>query len=70
MTAGKLNRRTFLQGSGAAGALLVLNYSTASAAQALAEQAEPYRRFEDVYRNKWTWDRIVHGTHGTNCAGT
>ena len=29
----------------------------------------PYRAFEDVYRQKWTWDRVVRGTHGTNCAG-
>jgi len=60
-------RRTFLQGIAGGGAALTLKYSTAAAA---AEDAPAYRRFEDVYRAKWTWDRVARGTHGTNCAGT
>ena len=31
---------------------------------------EPTGAFEDLYRQKWTWDRVVRGTHGINCAGT
>ncbi|MCP3956422.1 MAG: molybdopterin-dependent oxidoreductase [bacterium] len=65
-----VSRRRFLKGSGLAGLGLMLRHSPLSAAEALAEEPEPYRRFEDVYRNKWTWDRVARGTHGTNCAGT
>lgn len=62
-----LSRRDFLRlGAAAAGVTLTLRY-----AQAVAAATPPvYRRIEDVYRNQWTWDRVVHGTHGTNCAGT
>ena len=35
-----------------------------------ASADNPYRGFEDLYRKKWTWDRVARGTHGTNCAGT
>lgn len=64
------SRRRFLQGSGLAGLGLMLRHSPLQAAEALAATPEPYRRFEDVYRNKWTWDRVARGTHGANCAGT
>jgi len=43
---------------------------------AAAEQVQPlpavpdYRTWEDLYRQKWTWDKIVCGTHTmTNCVG-
>jgi len=26
-----------------------------------------YLGFEDIYRKKWTWDRVVKGTHYANC---
>ncbi len=45
---------------------LLLNYANTS--KALANDA--YRGTEDLYRRKWTWDRVVRGTHGTNCSGT
>ena len=60
----KINRRNFLKGSASTG--LLLQYSMSS--KAIAET--PYRGTEDIYRKKWTWDRVVRGTHGTNCAGT
>lgn len=44
---------------------LSLRYATSAAAPAPA-----YRAWEDLVRRKWTWDRVVRGTHGTNCAGT
>ncbi len=67
----RLDRRSFLKRAGAGtGALLSLQYSTRALADVLGQPAAPYRRFEDVYRSKWTWDRVAHGTHGTNCAGT
>ena len=62
----KINRRNFLQGSAAAGVGLGFQYGSIDTA--FSNQA--YRGFEDLYRKKWTWDRVVRGTHGTNCAGT
>jgi nitrate reductase alpha subunit len=56
------NRRNFLAGSG--GALLTLKYGGLGAAAHAG-----YRRWEDIMRNKWTWDRVVRGSHGTNCTG-
>jgi len=26
-----------------------------------------YGGFEDIYRKKWTWDRVIKGTHYANC---
>ena len=56
-------RRTFLAGSG--GALMTLKYGGVAA----QSNAPSYRRWEDIMRNKWTWDRVARGTHGTNCTG-
>jgi DMSO reductase family type II enzyme molybdopterin subunit len=62
-----VSRRDFLRGGTAALSLaLTLRHGRALA----ATTAPQYRRIEDVWRNKWTWDRVAHGTHGTNCAGT
>ncbi|MEQ1802071.1 MAG: molybdopterin-dependent oxidoreductase [Gammaproteobacteria bacterium] len=64
------SRRVVLQGL-AATAALTTRYASVAAAPAGPDVAVPaYRRFEDLLRNKWTWDRVAHGTHGTNCAGT
>ncbi|MGI9309620.1 MAG: molybdopterin-dependent oxidoreductase [Gammaproteobacteria bacterium] len=58
-------RRHFLSGSGAMA--LSLKYGAVSTASA---QSEPgYRRWEDIMRNKWTWDRVVRGSRGVNCTG-
>ncbi|MBL8225022.1 MAG: molybdopterin-dependent oxidoreductase [Chromatiales bacterium] len=63
------DRRRFAQGLAAAsGAALSMRYGVAAAAGDAATPA--YRSFEDLLRNKWTWDRVARGTHGTNCAGT
>jgi len=62
MTVATTNRRNFLAGSG--GALMLLKYGTGSAGGHTA-----YRRWEDIMRNKWTWDKVARGTHGTNCTG-
>ena len=58
-------RRGFMAGSGAAA--LSLKY----AGTALAQTGEevPYGAWEDLMREKWTWDRVAHGSHGTNCQG-
>jgi DMSO reductase family type II enzyme molybdopterin subunit len=59
----KTTRRGFIASSG--GALISLKYGAISA----AEGQGAYRRWEDIMRNKWTWDRVARGTHGTNCTG-
>jgi DMSO reductase family type II enzyme molybdopterin subunit len=56
-----------MKGLAASGAALSLRYAPAAEAR---HAAPAYRRWEDLMRNKWTWDRVTHGTHGTNCAGT
>lgn len=61
------SRRDFLQGVGLAGLGLMLRYAAPSLAQ--TRPSVTYRQFEDLYRKKWTWDKVVYGTHGTNCAG-
>ncbi|MDJ0927841.1 MAG: molybdopterin-dependent oxidoreductase [Gammaproteobacteria bacterium] len=59
------NRRRFMLGSGAAA--LSLKYAGTASAQEDAGQA--YVAWEDLMREKWTWDRVAHGSHGTNCQG-
>jgi DMSO reductase family type II enzyme molybdopterin subunit len=65
-TAGVSRRQFLVSTVAAAGVAVSLRYARA----ATPAQLPVYRRIEDVYRNKWTWDRVAHGTHGTNCAGT
>lgn len=72
-------RREFLRASGAATMTLALTNlqlarrfseeATAFAAPGQAPLGLPeYREWEDIYRDKWTWDRVVRGTHTmTNC---
>ncbi|BEU88096.1 nitrate reductase subunit alpha [Selenomonas sp. TAMA-11512] len=28
------------------------------------------REWEDTYRNRWSFDKVVHSTHGVNCTGS
>jgi DMSO reductase family type II enzyme molybdopterin subunit len=70
MSEGAVSRRAFLGAAGLAGVGLVVRYSSLGPAALAQAPARPYRRFEDILRNKWTWDRVARGTHGTNCAGT
>jgi DMSO reductase family type II enzyme molybdopterin subunit len=74
-----LTRRNFLRTTGAAFITLGLtNLEFAfgsSEQQAGAQQPPPvppevpaYRSWEDLYRQRWTWDRVARGTHTmTNC---
>ena len=32
--------------------------------------APKQRAWEDVYRNRWSYDRVVRSTHGVNCTGS
>lgn len=59
-----VSRRKFLKGASLSSASLMLAHG-----RVVEAQEQPYRRFEDLYRNKWTWDRVGRSTHGTNCAG-
>lgn len=54
-----------MAGTGAVAADLTLKYG----AGLHAEETPPYGSFEDLMRQKWTWDRVTHGSHGTNCQG-
>ena len=58
------NRRDFLSGAGAVA--LSLKYGAVAAADGTAGG---YKRWEDIMRNKWTWDRVVRGSRGLNCTG-
>jgi DMSO reductase family type II enzyme molybdopterin subunit len=63
------SRREFIAGTGAATLALSLRYAKPARAQDQAALTQPYGRWEDLMRKKWTWDRVVRGTHGTNCTG-
>ena len=64
-----VSRRGFLVGASAAAAsILSLRYGSISA---LAQETVPdYAGSEDLMRQKWTWDKVVHSSHGTNCTGS
>ncbi|RMD83057.1 MAG: hypothetical protein D6815_07620 [Candidatus Dadabacteria bacterium] len=71
----KLTRREFLYCSGATALTLVLTSlarpRAAAARRASMRQgraARSYRDWRDVYREKWTWDRVVRCSHTrANC---
>ncbi|MBI3786422.1 MAG: molybdopterin-dependent oxidoreductase [Deltaproteobacteria bacterium] len=69
----KLTRRKFLRSTGAAALLLSLDrFGFAETAESVPGTVLPslpnYRNWEDVYRQKWAWDRVVHSTHNrANC---
>ncbi len=76
-----LSRRAFLRNAGAVAATLTLarlelgcggeepSARAPSGAVAQQQAALPaYRRWEDLYREQWSWDRVVKTTHiRTNC---
>jgi DMSO reductase family type II enzyme molybdopterin subunit len=67
-----LTRRTFLQGAGGALVLSLTRFAPPFGleVQDAAASAIPdlgYAGFEDLYRQQWTWDRVVKGTHFVNC---
>lgn len=64
MLSGSTSRRQFIGG----GAATALSLKFAASGHAQQPQAE-YRGWEDLMRGKWTWDRVIHSTHGTNCTG-
>lgn len=69
----KLSRRDFLRTSGIGAAALVLGALRlpSEAAEPVTPSMQPlegYGDWRDVYRDKWTWDRVVKCTHTrVNC---
>ena len=65
----RVNRRTFLKGSGAAviGLGLTRLLPLPNFDRAITAAARTYSSFEDVYRQKWTWDKVTWGTHLVDC---
>ncbi|MHB8375864.1 MAG: molybdopterin-dependent oxidoreductase [Dehalococcoidia bacterium] len=65
----RVSRRTFLKGSGAAVIGLGLSrlIPLPNFERAMAAAARTYSSFEDLYRQKWTWDRVTWGTHLVDC---
>src|SRR5512139_2833550 len=68
----ELTRRNFIRSTGAVALLLSLDHLTFRGCGARAALAEPpplpdYRRWEDVYRQQWAWDKVVRSSHFVNC---
>ena len=49
-------------------AALSLNYAAFRRVRAGGSR-HAYGAWEDLMRQKWTWDRVVHGSRGINCTG-
>jgi len=72
----RLTRRTFLKGAGGAALTLSLGSLVLEAPETLAAGTTgsgpgphpEYAGWQDLYRERWTWDRVVRGTHYVNCA--
>ena len=68
-----IDRRSFLCASAAGAATLALGLWRLHPAPALAAPPATslaslsYGDWRDVYRELWTWDRIVRSTHYVNC---
>ena len=65
----RLSRRTFLKGAGATAAAIGLSRLAPLPRfdHILSTQARTYSSFEDLYRQKWTWDKVTWGTHLVDC---
>ena len=72
----KFTRRGFLAGSSASIlglSLMRLDFKNGGKAYAeeeakkLVNKGYEYRQWEDVYREKWQWDKITCGTHLVDC---
>lgn len=44
-----------------------LVFADPAVSQGEAVKLVEYSDWRDVYRNKWTWDKVVSSTHGCNC---
>ncbi|MFQ5473924.1 MAG: hypothetical protein ACE5FA_13720, partial [Dehalococcoidia bacterium] len=68
----RFSRRAFLIGTGGVAVglgLTRLGFRFDITAQEGAFKEYSYRGWEDIYRQKWTWDHVVRGAHHViNCA--
>jgi len=62
-----ISRRDFFRYTGLLSLSLCLNRLQIREASAQVEAAYPYRDWEDLYRQEWSWDRVERGTHLVNC---
>lgn len=69
-----MNRRAFLKGSGSAALMLSMGSLSWAIGKGNTAYADPlvganiaYQGYEDLYRQKWTWDKIAKSTHFVNC---
>lgn len=67
-----LTRRSFLKGTSGALALSLFHLGWEGGPMAALAAAPPdlphdYHGWEDIYRQKWVWDRVAKGTHFVNC---
>ncbi len=67
-----LTRRQFLWSSAATGlALSLRGLSFPAGAQAAPAAATGYTDWQDVWRSRWRWERVVRGTHtNANCVSS
>ncbi len=77
----RITRRQFLKGTaGGAGLALALTHlhplsrllggngkGVTDIASAQISGTMPYRQWEDLYRQKWTWDKVSFGVHHVDC---
>ena len=69
----ELTRRNFLRSAGAASLLLSLDrlglaqVPPGTSATPGLPPLPSYRTWEDVYRSKWVWDKVVRSSHWVNC---
>jgi DMSO reductase family type II enzyme molybdopterin subunit len=67
----QLSRRSFLKITGASAATLpLLHFRLDARADSESARSEPEKlaRWKDLYHERWSWDRVVKGSHGwVNC---
>ncbi|MDP3937109.1 MAG: molybdopterin-dependent oxidoreductase, partial [Deltaproteobacteria bacterium] len=69
MSFADITRRDFLKAGGSLVlALSVLDLRTVAGGAAMAAPVAPaYKSMEDLYRERWRWDRVTRGTHCVDC---
>ncbi len=65
----QVTRRKFLIATSTTTALALnrLAWSAPAATGAVGGAKVDYESWEDIYRNAWSWDKIVHSSHNCNC---
>lgn len=65
------DRRGFLKAFAAVSGSLAMPSFVARAADSIANLVEgtipQYESWKDIYRNQWSWDKVVRSTHHLNC---